>query len=264
MSRGAGATIVTGGTGGLGVGVVRALADAGHDVVVTWIFERELEEFPADLRERCRLERVDVLSGDELGQLVERCRPDGVWGLVHLVGGYLDGAPIADMDMADWDLQLSLNLRSAALALRAVLPTLVERGDGRVVAISSRAARLPFAGAAAYAASKAGVIALVEAASEEVKRSGVCVNCVLPWRDRYARQPGRPTRCRPVALGPAGGDRRGDRVPVLARGQRRHGRGDSGVRPDVAAHSGCRRGNRSASPPPGGFGRGTNPRPWPR
>jgi NAD(P)-dependent dehydrogenase (short-subunit alcohol dehydrogenase family) len=180
MSRGRGATIVTGGTGGLGVGVVRALIDAGHDVVVTWIVEKELEHFPAELRDRCRLERVDVLSGDELGQLIDRCRPDGIWALVHLVGGYLDGAPIADMDMGDWDLQLQLNLRSAALALRAALPSMVERGQGRAVAVSSRAARMPFAGAAAYAASKAGVIALVEAASAEVKNAGVCVNCVLP------------------------------------------------------------------------------------
>ena len=180
MSRGTGATIVTGGTGGLGVGVVRALIDAGHDVVVTWIVEKELEHFPAELRDRCRLERVDVLSGDELGQLIDRCRPDGIWALVHLVGGYLDGAPIAEMDMGDWDLQLQLNLRSAALALRAALPSMVERGQGRAVAVSSRAARMPFAGAAAYAASKAGVIALVEAASAEVKNAGVCVNCVLP------------------------------------------------------------------------------------
>jgi NAD(P)-dependent dehydrogenase (short-subunit alcohol dehydrogenase family) len=180
MSRGTGATIVTGGTGGLGAGVVRALIDAGHDVVVTWIVEKEIEHFPAELRDRCRLERVDVLSGDELGKLIDRCRPDGIWALVHLVGGYLDGAPIADMDMGDWDLQLQLNLRSAALALRAVLPSMVERGQGRAVAVSSRAARMPFAGAAAYAASKAGVIALVEAASAEVKNAGVCVNCVLP------------------------------------------------------------------------------------
>ena len=180
MSRGTGATIVTGGTGGLGVGVVRALIDAGHDVVVTWIVEKELEHFPAELRDRCRLERVDVLSGDELAASIDRCRPDGIWALVHLVGGYLDGAPIADMDMGDWDLQLQLNLRSAALALRAALPSMVERGQGRAVAVSSRAARMPFAGAAAYAASKAGVIALVEAASAEVKNAGVCVNCVLP------------------------------------------------------------------------------------
>jgi NAD(P)-dependent dehydrogenase (short-subunit alcohol dehydrogenase family) len=53
-------------------------------------------------------------------------------------------------------------------------------GGGRFVAVSSRAAVRPFAGAAAYAASKAAVIALCAAASEEVKHSGVCVNCILP------------------------------------------------------------------------------------
>jgi NAD(P)-dependent dehydrogenase (short-subunit alcohol dehydrogenase family) len=179
MGRGAGATIVTGGTGGLGVGVVRALADAGHDVVVSWIVPAEVERFPDDLRDRVRLERADVGDEADLARLVEGC-PDGVWAVVHLVGGYLDGAPLAGMDLAGWDRQMALNLRSAALAMRAVLPGMAARGGGRVVAVSSRAARRPFAGASAYAASKAGVIALVEAASEEVKNDGVCVNCVLP------------------------------------------------------------------------------------
>jgi NAD(P)-dependent dehydrogenase (short-subunit alcohol dehydrogenase family) len=179
MGRGAGATIVTGGTGGLGVGVVRALADAGHDVVVSWIVPAEVERFPDDLRDRVRLERADVGDEADLARLVEGC-PDGVWAVVHLVGGYLDGAPLAGMDLAGWDRQMALNLRSAALAMRAVLPGMAARGGGRVVAVSSRAARRPFAGASAYAASKAGVIALVEAASEEVKSDGVCVNCVLP------------------------------------------------------------------------------------
>ena len=180
MSDRAGATIVTGGTGGLGLGVVRALVDAGHDVVVTWITERELERFPPDLRPRCRLERVDVMSEDALAALVASCEPEGVWALVHLVGGYLDGAPVAGMDMDQWDRQFSLNVRSAALGMRAVLPGMVTRGRGRVVAVGTRAALRPFAGASAYAASKAAVLALVAAASEEVKRSGVCVNAVLP------------------------------------------------------------------------------------
>lgn len=180
MGAGRGATIVTGGTGGLGLGVVRALVDAGHDVVVTWIVERELERFPDDLRARCRLERADVMSQDSLAALVAGCEPDGVWALVHLVGGYLDGAPVAGMDMDGWDRQFALNARSAALGMRAVLPGMVERGRGRVVAVGTRAALRPFAGASAYAASKAAVLALVAAASEEVKASGVCVNAVLP------------------------------------------------------------------------------------
>ena len=171
---------MTGGTGGLGVGVVRALVEAGHDVVVTWVMERELERFPADLRERVRLEPADVLSEESLAGLVESCEPAGVWALVHLVGGYLDGAPVGGMDLEQWDRQFALNARSAALGMRAVLPGMVAREGGRVVAVGTRAALRPFAGASAYAASKAAVLALVTAASEEVKRSGVCVNAVLP------------------------------------------------------------------------------------
>ena len=180
MAERTGATIVTGGTGGLGLGVVRALADAGHRVVVTWVAERELERFPDDLRERCRLERTDVTSEESLAALVASCAPDGVWALVQLVGGYLDGAPVAGMDMEGWDRQFALNTRTVALGLRAVLPGMVERGGGRAVAVGTRAALRPFAGASAYAASKAAVLALVAAASEEVKRNGVCVNAVLP------------------------------------------------------------------------------------
>ena len=180
MGPGDGATIVTGGTGGLGVGVVRTLVDAGHDVVVTWVAERELEHFPDDLRARCRLERADVLSPEDLTALVKGCEPAGVWALVHLVGGYHDGDPVAGMDMDQWDRQFALNARSAALGLRAVLPGMVARGGGRAVAVGTRVALRPFAGASAYAASKAAVIALVGAASEEVKGDGVCVNAILP------------------------------------------------------------------------------------
>jgi NAD(P)-dependent dehydrogenase (short-subunit alcohol dehydrogenase family) len=180
MGRGTGVTIVTGGTGGLGRGVVEALVDAGHDVVVTWIMDAERERFPAHLRDRVRLERCDVLAPDDLTRLVAAAGDDGVWAFVHLVGGYLDGAPLGAMPLDDWDHQFALNARSAAIAFGAVLPGMAARGAGRVVAVGSRAARRPFAGASAYAASKAAVIALVEAASEEVRRVGVNVNCVLP------------------------------------------------------------------------------------
>jgi NAD(P)-dependent dehydrogenase (short-subunit alcohol dehydrogenase family) len=179
MGPGDGTTIVTGGTGGLGVGVVRALVDAGHDVLVTWVVPQEVEHFPNDLASRCRLERVDVLSEDGLRDLVGR-QSDGVWALVHLVGGYLDGAPVADMSMEDWDRQFALNLRSTTLALRAVLPGMTARGAGRAVAVTSRAAVRPFAGASAYAASKAALITLVQTASEEVRQANVCVNCIAP------------------------------------------------------------------------------------
>ena len=179
MGPGDGTTIVTGGTGGLGVGVVRALVDAGHDVVVTWVVPAEADHFPDDLRDRCRLEQVDVLSERGLADLVAR-QTSGVWALVHLVGGYLDGAPVADMAMDGWDHQFALNLRSAALAMHAVLGVMAVQGAGRVVAVTSRAAVRPFAGASAYASSKSALITLVETASDEVRQSNVCVNCIAP------------------------------------------------------------------------------------
>ena len=108
------------------------------------------------------------------------CEPDGVWALVQLVGGYLDGAPWPAWTWRQWDRQFALNTRSVALGLRAALPGMVARGGGRAVAVGTRAALRPFAGASAYAASKAAVIALVAAASEEAKGAGVCVNAVLP------------------------------------------------------------------------------------
>jgi NAD(P)-dependent dehydrogenase (short-subunit alcohol dehydrogenase family) len=175
-------TIVTGGTGGLGTGVVRSLAASGHRVLATWIDERELapaeEAFhghPVELR------RLDVLDEEAVAALVgEVDGGSGLRGVAHLVGGYLDGRPFGETSLRDLEGQLALNLRSLAVVLGAALPRLAARGEGRVVAVGARAALRPWAGASAYAASKAGVVAMVQAAQGEVLGDGVCVNCVLP------------------------------------------------------------------------------------
>jgi len=88
--------------------------DAGHDVVVTWVVPQEVEHFPDDLKSRCRMEHVDVLSENGLTDLVA-AQPDGVWALVHLVGGYLDGTPVAGMPMDTWDRQFALNNHGKAV-----------------------------------------------------------------------------------------------------------------------------------------------------
>jgi NAD(P)-dependent dehydrogenase (short-subunit alcohol dehydrogenase family) len=177
-----GALIVTGGTGGLGQGVCRELLAAGHRLVVTWVVETEADLMRELFREEAlALRRVDVLDPAAMTALAEEIEAEaGLAGLVHLVGGYHDGDPVATLDLAAWDRQIELNLRSLAIAMRAVMPALIRADGGRVVAVSSRAAVRPFAGASAYAASKAGVIAAVSAAAEEVKDRGITVNCVLP------------------------------------------------------------------------------------
>lgn len=173
--------MVTGGTGALGTAVTEALVTAGFEVVVTWLVEAERAGAADRFGERVRLVRLDVTDPEATAgfgrELEER---GGAWGLAHLVGGYRDGEPVATLDPAGWDRQLRLNATSAALMMRAVMPGMVARGAGRVVAVSSRVASRPWAGSAAYAASKAALNALVGAAAEDVKEDGVTVNCVMP------------------------------------------------------------------------------------
>lgn len=173
--------IVMGGTGGLGIGVCSVLRDAGYRVTATWVVEREVEPAQAALGPDVELRRLDVGSPEECAALAgELAGEGGPWGVVQLVGGFHAGDPVAGMDLDAWDTQFALNLRATAVVMRAFLPGMTERGGGRVVAVSSRAALRPFAGASAYTASKAGVITLVEVASDEVKDRGVTVNCILP------------------------------------------------------------------------------------
>ena len=173
---------MTGGTGGLGRGVCRVLCEAGYRPVVTWVVEAERDAAAAEFGDAVELRRTDVARAGEMRELAGALERDGrpAWGLLHLVGGYRDGDPLSGSDGSGLEEQVRLNLTTSAVALGAFLPGMVARGGGRAVAVSSRAAVRPFAGGGAYAASKAGVVALVQAASEEVKHDGVTVNCVLP------------------------------------------------------------------------------------
>jgi NAD(P)-dependent dehydrogenase (short-subunit alcohol dehydrogenase family) len=176
-----GAIVVTGGTGGLGLGVCRVLRETGRPLVVTWVLAHERDRAREALGPEVDLRETDVTEPNAVGALAaELDEGDGVWAVAHLVGGYRDDDPVARLDLDAWDHQVELNVRSAAVTMRAFLPGMCRRGGGRIVAVSSRAALRPFAGASAYAASKAGLIALVAAAAEEVKHEGVTVNCVLP------------------------------------------------------------------------------------
>jgi NAD(P)-dependent dehydrogenase (short-subunit alcohol dehydrogenase family) len=173
--------LVTGGTGGLGRGVTAQLVDAGYRVLVTWIVEREAEAAQGAFGDSVDLVRMDVGDEAEVAAAAGRLDADGgLWGLVHLVGGFLADRPVIDMELEEWDRIMALNARSGANLLHAFLPGMVVRGGGRVVGVGTRAAFAPFAGGSAYAASKAALLALVHAASEEVKHHGVCVNAIVP------------------------------------------------------------------------------------
>lgn len=110
--------------------------------------------------------------------MVEEAGP--IDALVHLLGGFDGGEPVARTDDAVWNRMMTLNLNAAFYMFRAVLPGMLSAGRGRIVAIGSRTGVEPSANLSAYGVSKAGVIALVRTIALETKNTGVTANVVLP------------------------------------------------------------------------------------
>jgi NAD(P)-dependent dehydrogenase (short-subunit alcohol dehydrogenase family) len=177
--------LVTGGSGALGHAITHRLLAEGATVCVPWIVEAERDRLQAsvapDTRARLLLERCDVLDEDAIDRLVADVtrRFGRLDVLVSAVGAFAMGE-LVQTDRALWDRMLTLNLTSAYVAARAVLPDMLTAGSGRVVAVASRAVVPPVGGFIAYTVAKAAVIAFVQALSAETRGRGVTVNAVLP------------------------------------------------------------------------------------
>jgi NAD(P)-dependent dehydrogenase (short-subunit alcohol dehydrogenase family) len=100
--------------------------------------------------------------------------------LVNTVGGYAGGVALWDLETKVVDMMLSLNLRSGYALARAVLPAMLKQRHGSIVNVAAKAAVDHGAGAAAYAASKAAAVALMDSLAADVKGTGVRVNSILP------------------------------------------------------------------------------------
>ena len=177
--------IVTGGAGALGQAVTMRLLAEGASVAVPWVVdaERAALEGRVAARDRSRVVTAECDTTDPAAtanfvtRIERELGPAAV--LVTAVGGFAGGR-LVDTDQETWDRMLRLNLTSAFVAARAVVPGMLTRGHGRVVTVASRAVVPPAAGFVAYTVSKAGVIALTQALAEETRGTGVTANAVLP------------------------------------------------------------------------------------
>lgn len=174
-------SIVTGGTGGLGAAVVKRLLEDSRRVVVPWIAEHELER--VEPRDGLELVRADLFDESAIEAVLSAATSDGsapLRGLVNLVGGFAAGGRVHETPFDDFFQQFQLNLRPTYLMTKAVLPAMLEQGEGSIVCVGTRAAVRPFSGAAGYIASKAAVIAFAEAVAVEYRDEGVRCNAILP------------------------------------------------------------------------------------
>lgn len=177
--------VVAGGTGGLGCAVSEAFLDEGATVIVTYRTQTEFDALAhAAAANSARLEghRVDVTDEAATLQLMQEvvARHTRLDALVNAVGGYAGGVQLWNLPSTTLDRMLDLNLRAGYVLSKAVVPAMLRQARGSIVNIAAKAALEPPAGAAAYAASKAAALALMDSLAAEVAGTGVRVNSVLP------------------------------------------------------------------------------------
>lgn len=175
--------LITGATGALGSALVKRIAEGGSRVAALVSPGREARSesiagspvltIPLDLASPAAWAPALATIEAELGPPT---------GAVLAAGAWQGGAPFHEAGDDVWTAMLTANLETARHSLKALLPGMVARGHGSIVVVGSRAAERPFtgAGASAYTASKAAVVALAQAIAEEVRERGVRLNAVLP------------------------------------------------------------------------------------
>lgn len=174
--------LITGGTGALGRAVAQAFGTSNATTVVTYIIEEEREDVKSKIKTIAELVKADITKEDQAKKLVSHVIKtyDRIDVLVNVVGGYLGGKTVAELDETEWDKMMSMNLKSAFLISKHVIPLMVAAKYGKIVHISSRTGLKSDGYDSAYSASKSGLIRLVESISEEVKEHNINVNCILP------------------------------------------------------------------------------------
>lgn len=177
--------VVAGGTGGLGRATSVAFLKEGATVAVTYRKDAEfagLQSLAGKYTSSLEGHSTDVTNQDQVQQVVNkilagRGRLDV---LVNAVGAYAGGVKLWETDVKVFDLMLNLNLRAGFILSRTVVPVMLKQKKGAIVNVASQAAVDHAAGASAYAASKAGAVALIDSLAADLRGTGVRANSILP------------------------------------------------------------------------------------
>lgn len=177
--------VITGANSGIGLVTALELAGAGYDVVGTVRSAAKAEVVERASAERGVTVRTAVLDVDDAGSCatgvaeIEAMLPDGIWAWVNNAG-YAQSGAVEDVDDEAVRAQLETNVVAPMRLARLVLPAMRERGEGRIVNVSSVAGRLSTPLMGWYCASKHALEAVTDALRMEVEPDGVRVVLVEP------------------------------------------------------------------------------------
>jgi 2-deoxy-D-gluconate 3-dehydrogenase len=177
--------IVTGGNGGIGLGIARGLAGAGSDMVIAARNQSKTAEASRTLEKSCGVRtlglRVDVQHEEQIQTMVQKVI--AAFGridiLVNNAGMNVRKAP-QELEAAEWDEVLRVNLRSAFLCSKAVYPAMKKAGGGKIINIGSMTSILGGAKLSAYGASKGGIVQLTRSQAVAWAPDNIQVNAILP------------------------------------------------------------------------------------
>jgi 2-deoxy-D-gluconate 3-dehydrogenase len=180
--------IVTGGNGGIGLGMARGLADAGADIAIVGRDEAKSNAAVADLGQRgvkAISATADVTDKAAVADMAERVRRElgRIDILVNNAGINIRKAPHA-LSLEEWDRVIRTNLTSAFLCSQAVYPAMKAAGGGKIINIGSMMSIFGASFAPAYAASKGGIVQFTRSCAVAWAADNIQANAVLPgWID---------------------------------------------------------------------------------
>jgi NAD(P)-dependent dehydrogenase (short-subunit alcohol dehydrogenase family) len=178
--------LVAGGTGGLGRAVSLAFMASSAKVIVTYRHEQEFLE----LKQKAGQQNASSLEGFAVDVTDEAASQKMIAGilarfgrldvLVNTVGGYAGGTPLWELDPHVFEQMLALNLRSGFALARAAVPAMLKQKSGVIINVASRAAFVHDRASAAYAASKAAAVAMIDSLAADLQGTGIRANSILP------------------------------------------------------------------------------------
>ncbi len=178
--------IITGSTSGIGLGIARALAENGANVVLNGFgkaedIDRTKDELARSYEVKVEFNGADISRAEQVADLV-RATESALGSVDFLVNnaGIQHVAPIEEFPPEKWDAVLAINLSGAFHAIRAAVPGMKKRGFGRIINVASAHGLVASPFKAAYVAAKHGIVGLTKVVALELAEQGITVNAVCP------------------------------------------------------------------------------------
>jgi len=173
--------LITGGTGAFGRTLVKRFLDTGAKTIASFRNETEAVKLKR-VNPQVEIIKLDISSEKEILKavpiLIRKFTKIDI--LVNTVGGYLGGKNVTQLGEDEWEAMMNLNLKSAFLISKHVIPVMKSGNGGNIILVSSKTGLKSDGYDSAYAASKAALIRFVESISLEFREDNININCILP------------------------------------------------------------------------------------